>query len=473
MSQVMHKVVIFWSIGALLALDECFFDGCRCVKNIDYSYDIICVNQNNSLFPKRLKSNITRTINTFLLKQYLFTEIPDGTFQGLAIRHLIIGENRLKKIGPDTFRGIKSLSLLKIIEKNFETIDLGAFDPISYYLSELGIWQINYQSHKIDEFFAELKKLKSLKTLSLMGYGLKQFKPEWTTIFESIVHLNLASNEMKSIGPDIFKSCKHIESINLNNNFMSNLSSIFRALEPVKSKLRELKLASNQISQLKDFSAFARLEALDLSNNQIKKIPTGLLKGLDKLNSLYLSSNLIRSLPDSLFSSVPALSILMLDNNYLSTVPSVRTLSNLKILDLSNQNGNLKELEDFLFERANSTCCLYLNLDANRIEKYGKKTFCSRDSGLSEIRKLDLSYQSMANMDHCLLSQLRSDMANKIEFYVTMESEISKESTVSCNCELKSFLKSLKIGFIGPCSDVAGPCNEYQQTQQCDKQFQC
>ena len=473
MSQVINALVIFLFMNSLLALDHCVFEGCRCVKNIDYSYDVICVNQDNTQFPTRIKSNTNKTINTLLFKQYLFTEIPAGTFEGLSIRHLIIGENKLKKIDSNTFIGIRSLSLLKIIEKDFETIELGAFDPIENYLNELGIWQINYQSNTIDEFFNELKKLKNLKTLSLMGYGLEHFKPEWTRIFEPIVNLNLASNEMRTIDPHFFKWCKSIESINLSNNFINNLTLIFKALEPVQSKIRELKLASNQISSLVDFSVFPRLESLDLSNNKVKTIPISLLNGLKKLNSLYLSSNLIQSVPDSLLNSATELITLMLDNNYLRKVPRIKKLKNLKILDLSNQNGNLRELGDFSFDRENSTCCLYLNLDGNKLETFGNKTFCSRDSKLSEIRKLDLSYKSMSNMNKCILSQLRSEMANKIEFYVTMESNISKDSTLNCDCKLKKLLKNFKIEFIGPCSDVAGACDQDESFQKCGHEFEC
>ncbi|CAF1035959.1 unnamed protein product [Brachionus calyciflorus] len=474
MSSIVKNILFFTLVNFVISIeDTCFYDGCRCVKNIDDSYDVMCVNPSDQIFPKRIKTNITEIINTFLIKQFKFTEIPNGTFDGLKIRNLIIGENNLEKITTSTFRGIKFLSLIKIVEKNFETIEPGSLDPISEHLNELGIWQINYKSDRIDAFFDEISRLKKLRTLSLMGYGLENFKSEWTRALGNISFFSLGSNDLKSIDSNLFKSFTKLQSIDLSNNFLTNLTSVFEALEPVKNTLREIKLSSNFLTNLKDFSMFSNLQILDLSNNKIDKLPKTILNGLKQLNTLYLSSNLISSISDEALHGLNELSALILDNNHLNTVPSIRQLNNLRVLDLSNQNGKLVEIKNYSFDRENSTSSLYINLDLNEIKNFGPKAFCSKNSNISEIRKLDLGYNTTSVMDKCLLKQLKSKLTSKVEFNVVIKAQNLDKSY--CDCKLKNFVKSIQVDLVGPCGDLTSVCkDEQKEVDKCDKkEFEC
>lgn len=251
---------------------SCLFSGCKCITNGDNSLDILCIaNEVDNNFPIRLNQKSTvAVINTFLIKRYKFKEIPDDTFENLEVRNLIIGENQLEKLTINAFRSIKSLNLLRIIEKNLHTIEPDAFKWVKNCLVEFGLWQLNFKSKDIDLFFEQLATLDHLKSLNLMGYYLTEFKPEWTRVFTNITTLSLASNDIKELNSDLFVLANNLQTLDLSNNFLSNLSNVFEALKPIEMNLRELKLYGNSIEHILDFPELPSLQSLDLSNNKIK-----------------------------------------------------------------------------------------------------------------------------------------------------------------------------------------------------------
>lgn len=256
--------------------DECVFEGCKCVKNSDNSVDILCISTDSETqFPRRAKlakdtNTTTPVINTFLIKRYKFKQIPDDIFGELEVRNLIIGENQMERLTVNAFRSIKSLGLLRIIEKNFHSIEPGSLGWVKDTLIELGLWQLNFKASDVDLFFAQLATLDHLKTLNLMGYYLTEFKTEWTKVFVNLSSLSLASNDIKRLSPSIFENALQLQTIDLSNNFLVNLTNVFEALRPVQTVLRELKLYGNSIDQLLVFPEFPSLQILDLSNNKIK-----------------------------------------------------------------------------------------------------------------------------------------------------------------------------------------------------------
>lgn len=255
--------------------DACLFVNCKCTKNSDNSYDVLCISSDSeTLFPKRAGGSESRAeqpvINTFLIKRYKFKQIPDDTFKDLIVRNLIIGENQLERLSVNAFRSIKSLGLLRIIEKNFQIIEPNAFEWVRDSLFELGLWQLNFKSKDVDLFFKQLATLDHLRTLNLMGYYLTEFKPEWTRVFANLSTLSLASNDIRALSPTIFDNAKHLQTLDLSNNFLMNLTNVFDALRPLRTRLRELKLYGNSIDYIEEFPELDNLQVLDLANNKIK-----------------------------------------------------------------------------------------------------------------------------------------------------------------------------------------------------------
>lgn len=457
---------------------SCIFDGCRCQKNPDFSMDILCIatESTDASFPKRVHNSTDLPINNFLIKKYKFTQIPDSAFDSLDIRNLIIGENRLEKIGKNSFKGVLRLNLLRIIESKLTSIEPGSFEWIKNKLYELGLWQINFRSSTIDAFMEQLKVLSSMKVLQLMGYGLVELRPQWIDLFSNLTTLSLSSNEIKRIDSSVFKSCKKLHTLDLSYNFLTNLSEILSALEPIKQNLKELRIGRNSIENLIELGRLDRLETLDLSGNKIKSIRETIFLNLKSLKYLYLSDNLIESIESNAFISQRELSALILNNNYLSKVPNVSTLSKLMLLDLSNQNGKLKEIQNYAFERTEAFSAISLNLDLNDISVFGNRSFCSRFSNFSEISKLDVSFDSMKRLDNCVLKQVSSVLTSRVLLYVGLTEQLLFNNSDVCNCNLKMFAASHRIDLIGACAESALECDKlYLSDSDCanKKQFEC
>jgi Leucine-rich repeat (LRR) protein len=480
--------IVFTSTHAQQSVSSssCPFVGCRCTKNYDQSYDITCVGDDSiataaarssdtSSFPLRIEisSNDSSTgpqpipvINTFLVKKYKFTRIPEDTFTDLTIRNLIIGENQLSVLNLNSFRGIKSLTLLRIIEKNLEHIEPGSLNWISESLNELGLWQLNFKSEHIDKFFSELRTLHKLKVLNIMGYGLTEFKPEWTVLFENLTSLNLGSNDLRAVTVELFKSCSNLIVLDLSNNFLENLTNVYEALRPVQFKLRELKLIGNSIAKLVDFPKFPSLEVLDLSYNKLKLIEDNSFFSLPKLTHLYLTNNVIERIENEAFKYSRNLAIILLNNNQLSRTPIILNMPKLKIIDLVNQDGKLKSVGDFAFERIEAPInSLSIHLDFNDIESFGNRTFCSRYYNVSEIFNLDLSMGALKIMNKCVLRQLTSKMSTRVYLNVALSQQPAERHTEICNCNFKAFANRNKIDLVGACGQLIGKCESMTSKQ--------
>lgn len=469
--------MILWVCLVLLTLVQasvsqkqpqaCLFVGCKCTKNYDQSIDVICIGEDGNdqvlEFPKRsdqfANQKILPVVNTFLIKRYKFFQIPDDSFRDLVIRNLIIGENQLTEISAYSFRGIKSLGLLRVIEKNLDRIEKDGLVWIGDTLNELGLWQLNFKSAYIDDFFYELTALKSLRVLNIMGYGLTEFKYAWTQLFRNVTALSLASNDLRSVDQDMFKACSNLLILDLSNNLLSNLSTIYSALRPVQFNLKELKLTGNSIEELIDFPKFPNLEILDLSFNKLKHIGDTNLFNLPKLSHLYVTNNLIEIIDQDAFKYTKNLQIVLLNSNKLKRLPHLSQLSKLKIIDLVNQAGSLKQIDDYAFERVESPLnSLSIHLDLNEIKSFGNKVFCSRYYNTSEIFNLDVSVKSLSSMNLCILKQLKSRLSTKIYLNVAVGQLPAERHAETCNCDFKAFANRNKIELVGACGQLVAKC---------------
>ena len=473
------------------------FDGCECTKNYKIkSVDINCdfrLYGSRAHFPKRLQelsafiSPKSAQINVFLINNCNFETIPDDVFAHLSIQNLILANNGLKKLTTNAFRKIGGLKRLILLEKNLNTIEEDSFQPLRNELTELHLFDLNFQdNNQINQFLLnqDLLKLKILKNLKLVNMKLKEFKLEWLPLIRNISYLALNSNQIERFDAGFFKSLPNLISLELSNNSITDLTSLLMALEPIRSSLKELKLDENSIRNIYRFPSFHNLELLDLSHNQLKEIPNFAFQNLKNLKFLYLENNRLRSLSSNFFSnSTENLLTLSLKNNLFSSVPSILNFPRLQILDLTDQNGHLSELPDYAFERyrkqdvIDNTYSLSINLESNNIRKFANKTFCSRFTNTSEIHGIMLSYKTMKNFNFCMLTQLKSHIVSRISFKVqpSLENLNANYSDV-CKCELKLFAAMHNIDLTGVCTIFnTPPCNHVKNfdSKICMKKYDC
>ena len=233
---------------------------------------------------------------------------------------------------------------------------------------------------------------------------------------------------------------------------MDDLSDALVALEPLRNGLKELKLNGNNIENLVNFPEFTTLEIIDLSNNRLKTITDHSFAQLTSLSHLYLSDNRLDSVDETSFDNNTNLAVLLLGSNYLKTVPSIRNLLKLKIIDVSNQNNQLKNIHGYAFERNSRPINpMNVNLGSNDIDTFDRRSFCSRNSNATEILALDVSFESMKNFNKCLLKQLTSHISPKIVLRIGLPIENVKNYTSVCTCPLRMYAAKLNVEVSGAC----------------------
>ncbi len=138
--------------------------------------------------------------------------------------------------------------------------------------------------------------------------------------------------------PSAFQELVSLKRISLANNlFSGHLNQT--PFESVKTSLVRIDLSHNEITKLPELGYLDKLRYLDLSHNLIENIDPVIFRFLFSLYSLDLSTNNISFIDKDAFLNLENLFYLRLGDNKLNEVPNVQTLTSLVVLDLKNQNG--------------------------------------------------------------------------------------------------------------------------------------
>ncbi|XP_075284978.1 leucine-rich repeat-containing G-protein coupled receptor 5 isoform X2 [Opisthocomus hoazin] len=155
--------------------------------------------------------------------------------------------------------------------------------------------------------------------------------------------------------------------------------------------LEELRLAGNGLTYIPKgvFAGLFSLKVLMLQNNQLRQVPTEALQNLHSLQSLRLDANHINYVPPNCFNGLVSLRHLWLDDNSLTEIPvqAFRSLPALQAMTLAL--NKIHYIPDYAF--GNLSSLVVLHLHNNRIYSLGKKCF----DGLHSLETLDLNYNSL------------------------------------------------------------------------------
>ncbi|XP_069479610.1 leucine-rich repeat-containing G-protein coupled receptor 4 isoform X2 [Ambystoma mexicanum] len=166
-----------------------------------------------------------------------------------------------------------------------------------------------------------------------------------------------------------------------------------------------LDISMNNITRLPEnaFKGFPYLEELRLAGNDLAFIHPNALSGLKELKVLRLDANHIITVPEDSFEGLVHLRHLWLDDNSLMEVP-IRPLGNLPALQaLTLALNKISHIPDFAF--ANLSSLVVLHLHNNKIRAMGQHCF----DGLDNLETLDLNYNSLAEFPEAIkaLSNLK------------------------------------------------------------------
>jgi len=456
--------------------EACLFVDCSCQNVSDPKLAINCtgvigVRGGISLyFPKRIDNenfmDFNNQIDTFIFAQNNFKTINEDTFKNLRINCLEFRENRIEVLKQNTFRGIKQINrLLLINEKKLKTIQKDTFLPVKYLLLELDLSFNDINDTEFDRFSTEITKLSSLQQLNLNNNKLTAIKSKWFSNLTNLDILNLGYNNLKQIDPNGFTELRNLQRILLNNNQFSGHfdQAAFESLRPT---LVRVTLANNKIKSLPVFGYLEKLRYLDLSNNSIELVETNTFTLLVNLYSLDLNNNFLSKIEKNAFASLSNLFYLKLKNNYLSKLPDISKMTSLVVLDLANQNGNLVTVNDYQFERVSMpNLALEVNLNQNDIINFKSKAFCSRNYEDSQLDSIGLSFKTFSSLidsNHCVLTQLKpihsisngnvSSFNRHVWTQVSIADDFHRELEGKenyCNCDLMLMFHYLKLNVTG------------------------
>ena len=217
----------------------------------------------------------------------------------------------------------------------------------------------------------------------------------------SIRILDLSGRGVSSLSVRDLAGLESLEELNLGNNDVRSLpSGIFSS----NSALEILNLEHNRLPDLPadTFAGLGRLRSLDLGNNRLSTLPAGIFSPLATLEYLGLSGNRLIEVPADAFAGLDALEQLNLSFNSLTRLRSDLFSGLDRLRHLTISANDLDELPANLF--SGLPALEHLSMNNVRLAALPEGIF----SGLDELRILELSRNRLVQLPPGILSGLNS-----------------------------------------------------------------
>lgn len=235
------------------------------------------------------------------------------------------------------------------------------------------------------------------------------------TYLESFIANNVDISSEAVGGTPIFSNMMNLKLVDLSNNDLTSLDMFFSA-DNIYSKLKELYLDNNNLSDISLLSQTPMLTLLTLSNNDLESDDIAVLA--DKVYLTYLSLNNNRISDISSLSKLTALTELRLHNNSISNIEALKNMSAMTKLYLGN---NSIDSVDSL-EKLTLVIVLFLNNNAD----------------LADISAIQgMTGMEILNISNCSVDQIKSlsAMSNLKELHaennqITAFDVLSKLTTI-------------------------------------------
>ncbi|KAJ2947575.1 hypothetical protein O0L34_g17368 [Tuta absoluta] len=285
-----------------------------------------------------------KELQYILIEDNLIELIQRRAFTSLDNLKIIrLKGNRINEISEEAFQNLPALKELDISFNRLHTFKFSIFDQVgsatalkvnASYNQIVALTDSNAPSFFTSMNFYPPPKAQSLGTVSV-----------------NIRVLDFSHNNITYIAPYYFRHAElTLSELYLSHNLIRNLTrDVFGSM----TMLQYLDLSYNQIFDL-EFDCFNKvrnLQILDLSHNYLTEMPVEVFKDKQYLTSLDLSDNHIRNLADNFVPST-VLERLDLSNNDLSRVPSnclsVQAAANLVEFDLSGNAIPAISISDFV-----------------------------------------------------------------------------------------------------------------------------
>ncbi|BDR55288.1 hypothetical protein KIMH_13990 [Bombiscardovia apis] len=290
----------------------------------------------------------------------------EGIQHFTKLREIRIDNNQITDISPIT--GLPDLSTLSANSNQITTV--GALDNPSLQSLQL---QINKISSIASINWTNLTKLQNI---DLANNQITDISP--VTGLPSLTGLRAQNNQITNLGS--FDN-PNIEHLYLKNNKITSVSSVNWSN---LTKLQNIDLANNQITDISPVTGLPSLTGLRAQNNQITN-----LGSFDNPNieHLYLKNNKITSVSSVNWSNLTKLQNIDLDNNQITDISTITGLPSLTRIDANvNQITNVGN-----FNNPNITI---LNLCQNKISSIASISW----TNLTKLQSLGLNNNQITDI---------------------------------------------------------------------------
>lgn len=265
-------------------------------------------------------------------------------------------------------QGLQSVALVLVVTL---LSPVGAFCPRGCVCDD-----VRLRSQCVDADLDVIPILMNPGTLELnLSHNRIKTILEGLTFYDVLQYLDLAHNEVVSLGSQNFASQRSLHTLIINNNKVSKIHS-------------------------RAFLGLSKLTTLDLSDNYIETIDNNAFGSLGKLTLLNLSNNRIKNLTINTFAKLRGLKVLNLCKNELKHVFTevFEPLRELEELDLcSNQ---IATIQNFAFQSLKGL--IKLKLSNNQMYHIHEKAF----SGLDSLRFLHLKDNTFTHVPSLVLAPI-------------------------------------------------------------------
>lgn len=300
---LLFNIIVITLIKLVSSLANCP-SSCQCddyklVVNCGEGHlDVLPIALNPSLQRLVIQNNKIKTIDSSmqfygelnyldLSSNHLFS-IPPRTFQFQAkLQELHLNHNKISSISNYTFTGLQVLSVLNLRGNLLDELHNHVFSTLPK-LEELNLGQ-NRIARINQEAFAGLQNLRilHLDDNELIFIPSDAFPP-----LISLAQLHLGINAITSIQSAAFANLINLSKLDLRGAGLSNLS--IDAFTGLEASMQTLDLSDNQLQRIptEELSSLVKLEELSIGQNQFHVVTAGAFNGLSKLRSLDISGSL-------------------------------------------------------------------------------------------------------------------------------------------------------------------------------------
>ncbi|NXM61679.1 LRIG1 protein, partial [Illadopsis cleaveri] len=248
--------------------------------------------------------SLSRSLLTLRLSKNRITQLPVKAFRLPRLIQLELNRNRIRLIEGLTFQGLDSLEVLKLQRNNISKLTDGAF----WGLAKMQVLHLEYNS-LTEVNSGSLYGLSSLHQLHLSNNSISRINPDGWSFCQKLHELILSYNNLTRLDEGSLADLGGLHVLRLSHNSINHIAEgAFRGLK----NLRVLELDHNDISGTVEdtngaFTGLENLSKLTLFGNKIKSVAKKAFSGLEALEHLNLGDNAIRSIQADAFARMRSL----------------------------------------------------------------------------------------------------------------------------------------------------------------------